>query len=132
MKNIKSIENFLNENHINENLIQNPKDSKFDGNDPKSIEIYNRGVGGVRSLQGHRDHIVILLEKMLKDAKTAKKNHKLAHYSIGKILNLADPNEIGGVFLHYLKNHQKAIEELESMRKRGGSGKGKTIPKGLI
>ena len=62
----------------------------------------------------------------------AKKNHKLAHFTIGKILNMADPQSAGGVLLHYLKNHQSAVEELESMRKRGGSGKGKTVPKGLI
>lgn len=132
MRKIKSMNEFLNENDINENLIQNKKDISFDGSDPETIDIYNIGIGGVRSLQDHRNHIVKLLEQMLKDAKTAQKNHKLAHYSIGKIINLVDPEKIGGVLLPYLKNHQAAIEELELMRKRGGGGKGKTVPKGLI
>lgn len=117
---------------LNESIINNIKDPRFDGSDPASIEVYNQGVGGVRSLQGHRNHIVGLLEKMLKEAKSAQKNHKMAHWHIQKILNLADSDLMSGVFLHYLRNHQAAVEELESVRKRGGSGPGKTIPKGLI
>jgi hypothetical protein len=117
---------------VNEGLINNLKDPQFNGSDPSSIEIYNQGVGGVRSLQGHRDHIVNLLEEMLKEAKSAQKNHKMAHWHIGKILSLADPEKMSGVFLSYLRNHQAAIEELENTRKKGGSGPGKTIPKGLI
>jgi len=89
-------------------------------------------VGGVRTLQGHRDQIVKLLEQMLKDAKMAQKNHKLAHFSLAKVLSLADPQSLGGVLLPYLKNHQTAVEELESLRRRGGRGAGKTIPKGLV
>jgi hypothetical protein len=117
---------------VNESLIQNIKDPGFDGSDPKAIEVHNQGVGGVRSLQGHRDQIVKLLEQMLKDAKMAQKNHKLAHFSLGKVLSLADPQSLGGVFLAYLKNHQEAVEELESLRRRGGSGPGRTVPKGLV
>ncbi len=117
---------------INESVINNLKDPRFNGSDPSSIEVYNQGVGGVRSLQGHRDHIVKLLEEMLKEAKSAQKNHKMAHWHIDKILSLADPQKMGGVFLSYLKNHQSAVQELESTRKRGGAGPGKTIPKGLI
>jgi hypothetical protein len=117
---------------VNEGIVNNIKDPRFDGSDPSSIEVYNQGVGGVRSLQGHRNHIVNLLEEMLKEAKFAQKNHKMAHWHIQKIINLADPDKMAGVFLHYLRNHQAAIEELESVRKRGGSGPGKTIPRGLI
>lgn len=117
---------------INESVINNIKDPGFDGADPSKIDVYNQGIGGVRSLQGHRDHIVRLLEDMLKSAKSAQKNHKMAHWHIQKILNLTDPESIGGVLLHYLRNHQAAVEELEQIRKRGGSGAGKTIPKGLI
>jgi hypothetical protein len=117
---------------VNEGIVNNIKDPRFDGSDPSSIEIHNQGIGGVNSLQGHRDQIVRLLEQMLTDAKMAQKNHKLAHYSIGKVLSLADDDRVTGVLLTYLKNHQTAVEELESVRKRGGSGPGKTIPKGLI
>lgn len=117
---------------INENIIQNIKDSQFNGADPSTIEVYNQGVGGVRSLQGHRDQIVRLLEDMLKEAKSAQKNHKMSHWHVQKILNLADPQQMSGVFLPYLRNHQAAVEELENTRKRGGGGAGKTIPKGLI
>lgn len=117
---------------VNEGVINNTKDPRFDGNEPSTIEVYNQGVGGVRSLQGHRDHIVNLLEEMLKEAKSAQKNHKMAHWHIQKILNLADPDKMAGVFLTYLRNHQAAVEELETIRKKGGSGPGKTIPKGLI
>jgi hypothetical protein len=120
------------EEFVNEGLISNIKDPQFNGSDPLSIDIYNQGVGGVRSLQGHRDYIVKLLEEMLKNAKSAQKNHKLAHWYIGKVLNLVDPERMTGVFLSYLRNHQSAIEELENARKKGGSGPGKTIPKGLI
>jgi hypothetical protein len=125
---MKSFDEFLNEN----NIIQNLKDPSFDGSDPSSIQVHNQGVGGVRSLQGHREQIVRLLEEMLKQAKMAEKNHKLAHFNIGKILNLADPESLGGVFLRYLKNHQMAVEELEQARRRGGSGPGRTVPKGLV
>jgi len=117
---------------VNESLIQNIKDPGFNGSDPKAIEVHNQGVGGVRTLQGHRDQIVKLLEQMLKDAKMAQKNHKLAHFSLAKVLSLADPQSLGGVLLPYLKNHQTAVEELESLRRRGGRGAGKTIPKGLV
>jgi len=117
---------------VNESLIQNIKDPGFNGSDPKAIEVHNQGVGGVRTLQGHRDQIVKLLEQMLKDAKMAEKNHKNAYYNIDKILGLANPERMGGVFLPYLKNHQIAIEELENLRKRGGSGKGRTVPRGLL
>jgi hypothetical protein len=37
-----------------------------------------------------------------------------------------------GVLLTYLKNHQKAVEELEDLRKKGGKGPGLSVPKGLI
>ena len=117
---------------VNESLIQNIKDPGFNGSDPKAIEVHNQGVGGVRTLQGHRDQIVKLLEQMLKDAKMAQKNHKLAHFSLGKVLSLVDPESLGGVLLPYLRNHQTAVEELESLRRRGGRGAGKTIPKGLV
>ena len=125
---MKSFEDFLNES----NLIQNVKDPNFKGSDPNTIEVHNQGVGGVRTLQGHRDQIVKILEEMLKHAKMAQKNHSMAHFHIGNALALADPKAMGGVLLPYLKNHQTAIEELESLRKRGGSGPGRTIPKGLI
>jgi hypothetical protein len=125
---MKSFDEFLNEN----NILQNIKDPGFDGSDPNTIEIWNQGVGGVRSMQGHRDHIVRLLEQMLKDAKMAQKNHKLAHFKIGQILSLADPESVGGVFLRYLKNHQMGVEELEQLRRKGGSGPGRTVPKGLV
>jgi hypothetical protein len=128
---MKSYKDFISESFV-QNVVQNDKDPNFDGADPSSIEIHNRGIGGVNSLQGHRDQIVRLLEQMLADAKMAQKNHKLAHYSIAKILSLADPDRITGVLLTYLKNHQTAIEELEAIRRKGGSGAGKSIPKGLI
>lgn len=117
---------------ISENLIQNIDSADFDGADPSKIDVHNQGVGGVHTLQGMRTRIVKLLEEMLKDAKMAEKNHKLAHFSLSKVQGLADPTKMGGVFLKYLENHQAAVEELESIRRRGGSGKGKTIPKGLI
>ncbi len=117
---------------VDEGLINNLKDPRFDGSNPSSIEVHNQGIGGVRSLQGHRDHIVKLLEEMLKEAKFAQKNHKMAHWHIGKILDLANPEKMTGVLLPYLRNHQVVIEELENARKKGGSGPGKTIPKGLI
>lgn len=117
---------------IEENIIQNIQSEDFDGSDPDTIEIHNAGVGGVRTLQGHREKTVKILEQMLKDAKMAEKNHKLAYYSTDKILSLADPERLGGVFLSYLRNHQSAVEELENLRKRGGSGKGRTVPKGLL
>ena len=113
-------------------LIQNLKSDDFDGADPEKIQIWNAGVGGTRSLQGHRRRIVQQLEQMLKDAKMAEKNHKNAYYSIEKILLLVDETRLGGVFMTYLKNHQDAVMELESLRKRGGSGKGRTVPRGLI
>lgn len=113
-------------------LIQNLKSDDFDGADPEKIQVWNAGVGGTRSLQGHRKRIVQLLEQMLKDAKMAEKSHKNAYYSIDKILMLADDSRLGGVFMTYLKNHQDAVMELESLRKRGGSGKGKTVPRGLV
>ena len=115
-----------------ENLIQNLKSDDFDGSNPDTIEVWNQGVGGTRSLQLHRKRIVQLLEQMLKDAKMAEKSHKNAYYSIDKILMLADDSRLGGVFMTYLKNHQDAVMELESLRKRGGSGKGKTVPRGLV
>lgn len=117
---------------VNESLIQNIKDPGFDGSDPKSIEVHNQGVGGVRTLQGHRDQIVKILEQMLKEAKKAQKNHSMAHWHLDSVLSLADPQRMGGVLLPYLKNHQTAVEELESLRRRGGSGPGRTIPKGLV
>lgn len=117
---------------LEEGVIQNLNSDEFDGADPKTIEVHNQRVGGVRTLQGHRDQVVRILEEMLKEAKKAQKNHKMAHWHIEKVLNLSDPQKMGGVLLPYLKNHQSAIEELESIRKRGGSGKNKTIPKGLI
>lgn len=120
------------EDVLEEGVIQNLNSDDFDGADPKTIDVHNQGVGGVRSLQGHRDQVVRLLEEMLKEAKKAQKNHKMAHWHIDKVLGLADPQKMGGVLLPYLKNHQAAVEELESIRKRGGSGKNKTIPKGLI
>lgn len=128
---MKSYKDFISESFV-QNIVQNDKDPNFDGSDPSSIEIHNRGIGGVNSLQGHRDQIVRILEQMLSDAKMAQKNHKLAHYSIGKILSLADDDRMTGVLLTYLKNHQQAIEELEAIRRKGGSGAGKSIPKGLI
>lgn len=128
---MKNYKDFIKESFV-QNVVQNDKDPNFDGADPSSIEIHNRGIGGVNSLQGHRDQIVRLLEQMLADAKMAQKNHKLAHYSISKILSLADPDRVTGVLLTYLKNHQTAIEELEAIRRKGGSGAGKSIPKGLI
>jgi len=115
-----------------ENLIQNLKSDDFDGSNPDTIEVWNQGVGGTRSLQLHRRRIVTLLEQMLKDAKSAEKSHKNAYYSIEKILGLVDETRLGGVFMTYLKNHQAAVMELESLRKRGGSGKGKTVPRGLV
>lgn len=115
-----------------ENLIQNLKSDDFDGSNPDTIEVWNQGVGGTRSLQLHRRRIVTLLEQMLKDAKSAEKSHKNAYYSIEKILGLIDETRLGGVFMTYLKNHQAAVMELESLRKRGGSGKGKTVPRGLV
>jgi hypothetical protein len=117
---------------IEENVIQNVQAEDFDGADPDTIEVHNAGVGGVRTLQQHRTKIVKLLEEMLKSAKMAEKNHKLSYYSVDKILSLVDPERLGGVFLPYLRNHQAAVEELENLRKRGGSGKGKTVPKGLL
>jgi hypothetical protein len=117
---------------IEENVIQNIQAEDFNGADPDTIEVHNAGVGGVRTLQQHRTKIVKLLEQMLKDAKMAEKNHKLSYYSVDKILGLVDPERLGGVFLPYLRNHQAAVEELENLRKRGGSGKGKTVPKGLL
>jgi len=117
---------------IEENVIQNIQAEDFDGADPNTIEVHNTGVGGVRTLQQHREKIVKLLEQMLKDAKMAEKNHKLAYYSTDNILNKVDPERLGGVFLPYLRNHQAAVEELEDLRKRGGSGKGKTVPRGLL
>jgi hypothetical protein len=117
---------------IEENVIQNIQSEDFDGADPDTIEVHNAGVGGVRTLQQHRTKIVKLLEEMLKSAKMAEKNHKLSYYNIDKILGLVDPERLGGVFLPYLRNHQAAVEELENLRKRGGSGKGKTVPKGLL
>lgn len=128
---MKRYKEFVKESFV-QNVVQNDKDPKFDGADPSSIEIHNRGIGGVNSLQGHRDQIVKLLEQMLADAKMAQKNHKLAYYSVSKILSLADDDRMTGVLLTYLKNHQKAVEELEEIRKKGGSGAGKSIPKGLI
>jgi hypothetical protein len=130
---LKKYDIVVENNEIVENVVlQNINSEEFDGSDPKTIEVWNAGVGGVRTLQQHREQIVKMLEQMLKDAETAEKNHKIAHYSIEKILGLMDEARIGGVFLKYLKNHQAAVEELENMRKRGGSGKNKTIPKGLI
>jgi hypothetical protein len=117
---------------IEENVIQNVQAEDFDGADPDTIEVHNAGVGGVRTLQQHRTKIVKLLEEMLKSAKMAEKKHKLSYYSVDKILSLVDPERLGGVFLPYLRNHQAAVEELENLRKRGGSGKGKTVPKGLL
>lgn len=117
---------------VNESLIQNIKDPGFDGSDPKAVEIHNRGVGGVRTLQGHRDQIVRILEDMLKNAKKAQKDHKMAHWHLDKVLQFADPQKLGGVLLPYLRNHQEGIEELEALRRRGGSGPGRTVPKGLI
>jgi len=128
---MKSYKDFISESFV-QSVVQNDKDPNFDGSDPSTIEIHNQGIGGVNSLQGHRDQIVRMLEQMLSDAKMAQKNHKLAHYSISKILSLADDDRMTGVFLTYLKNHQKAIEELEEIRRKGGSGAGKSIPKGLI
>lgn len=128
---MKSYKDFISESFV-QNVVQNDKDPNFDGSNPSSIEIHNRGIGGVTSLQGHRDQIVKMLEKMLADAKMAQKNHKLAYYSIAQVLSLADDDRMTGVFLTYLKNHQKAIEELEEIRRKGGSGAGKSIPKGLI
>jgi hypothetical protein len=132
MGRIKTLQEYINQEPINEGVIQNTMDPKFNGSDPKTIEVHNQGVGGISTLQGHRDRIVGLLEEMLKSAKMAQKNHKLAHFSIEKIISLADPQKMGGVLLPYLKNHQAAVEELESMRKRGGSGAGRTVPKGLV
>lgn len=117
---------------IEENVIQNIQSEEFDGSKPDTIEVHNAGVGGVRTLQQHRTKIVKLLEEMLSSAKMAEKNHKLAYYQIDKILGLVDPERLGGVFLPYLRNHQDAVEELENLRKRGGSGKGRTVPKGLL
>ena len=126
------VESENNDELFESGLIQNLSSDDFDGADPKKIEIWNQGVGGTRTLQGHRKRIVEMLEEMLKNAKMAEKNHKSAHWSIEKIVLLADPSRMGGVFLKYLINHQDAIMELESLRKRGGSGKGRTIPRGLI
>lgn len=124
----ESYDEFLNENQY----VQNLKDADFDGADPSKIEIHNVGVGGVNSLEGHRRRIVQLLEDMLKSAKAAEKDHKNAHHNIKKVLSLVDPESMSGVLLPYLKNHQAAVEELESIRRRGGGGPGKTIPKGLV
>lgn len=129
---LKKYDYIVESDEVNEGVIQNLDSAEFNGADPKTIEVHNQGVGGVHSLQGMRTHIVKLLEQMLKDAKMAEKNHELAHYSISKIQSIADPTKMGGVFLKYIENHQKAVEELENTRKRGGSGKGRTIPKGLI
>jgi len=123
---------YIVESELNEGVIQNLNSPEFNGEDPKSIEVHNQGVGGVNTLQGMRSQIVKILEQMLTDAKTAERNHKLAHWSIGKVQSLVDPTKTTGVLLKYLENHQAAVEELESVRKRGGSGAGKTIPKGLI
>ena len=117
--------------YLNEGVLQNIKDSDFNGGDPESIQVHNQGVGGVQSLQGMRKRIVQLLEQMLKSAKSAEKNHSLAHYNIQQVLNLANPKSTGGVLLKYLENHQKAVEELEQLRKKGGKGAGKTVPKNL-
>jgi hypothetical protein len=126
------VESESNDELFENGLIQNLDSDDFDGADPEKIQVWNQGIGGTRSLQGHRKRIVQLLEQMLKDAKMAEKNHKNAYYNIDKILGLANPERMGGVFLPYLKNHQIAIEELENLRKRGGSGKGRTVPRGLI
>lgn len=128
MDNIKPINEFL-EDYITESYIQNLKEPNFDASNPDKIEIYNQGVGGVRSLKQHRKSIVNMLEKMLKHAKKAEKDHRNSYDEIDKILSIADPDKMSGVFLYYLRNHQSAIEELENKRKRGGSGNINTIPK---
>ncbi len=56
----------------------------------------------------------------------------MAHWHLDKVLQFADPQKMGGVLLPYLNNHQTAIEEVESLRRRGGSGSGRTVPKGLV
>ena len=129
---LKKYDYIVESEELNEGVIQNINDPEFDGSDPKTIQVHNQGVGGVHSLQGMRSRIVSLLEQMLQDAKMAEKNHKLAHYSISKVQSIADPTKMSGVFLKYIENHQAAVEELEEIRRKGGSGAGKSIPKGLI
>lgn len=116
---------------IEESLVQNWNDEKFDASKPETVQVHNQGVGGVNSLQGMRKRIVQVLEECLEKAKTAESKNDLAYFEIQSILGLVDPKSMGGVLIPYLKNHQAAMEELEEKRKKGGKFSSK-IPKGLI
>lgn len=128
----QAADNYHEYSGLQEGVIQNANSPQFDGGDPTKIQVHNAGVGGVNSLQGHRDQIVRILEEMLKSAQAAQKDHNVAHFSINRVINLADPRRASGVLMTYLENHQKAVEELEAMRRKGGAGAGRTVPKGLI
>jgi hypothetical protein len=115
---------------IEESLIQNWSDEKFDASKPETVQVHNQGVGGVNSLQGMRKRIVSILEDCLERARDAEKNNDRAFYDIRNILGLVDPKALSGVLIPYLKNHQAAMLELEEKRKKGGKLSSK-IPKNL-
>jgi len=116
---------------IEESLVQNWNDDKFDASKPDTVQVYNEGVGGVQSLQGMRNKVVSVLEECLKRAKAAQKDNSGAYSDFKQILALVDPKAATGILIPYLKNHQTAIEELEEKRKKGGKFANK-IPKNII
>lgn len=115
---------------IEESLVQNWNEDSFDASKPETIQVHNQGVGGVNSLQGMRKRVVAVLEECLEKAKAAEKNNTHAYSYYRQILGLLDPKSTAGVMLPYLQNHQKAVEELEDKRKKGGKFANK-IPKNL-
>jgi regulator of sirC expression with transglutaminase-like and TPR domain len=116
---------------VQESLVQNWNDEKFDASKPDTVMVHNQGVGGVHSLQGMRKRVVQILEDCLEKAKMAESKNDLAYFEYKQILSLLDPKSMSGVLIPYLKNHQAAIEELEEKRKKGGKLANR-IPKDLL
>lgn len=103
------------------NLITNFSDPNFDGGDPEKIEHRVGDLGQVMSLQGTRRRIVELLKGMTKEAEYTIRGHKYSHSSMSKIKKEME------LLSRYIDAHQRVIEELEAIRKKGGSNS-KKVP----
>lgn len=103
------------------NLITNFSDPNFDGGDPDKIEHRVGDLGQVITLQQTRNKITELLKKMTKESESATRSHKYSHMAMGQIKSDMK------LLHHYMDAHQRVIEELEDIRKKGGSNS-KKVP----
>ena len=103
------------------NLITNFSDPNFDGGDPDKIEHRVGDLGQVITLQQTRNKITELLKKMTKESESATRSHQYSHMAMAQIKS--DMKLLN----HYMDAHQRVIEELEAIRKKGGANS-KKVP----